>query len=482
MSVEPNILDFGARLDGVWDDGPALQAFIRSASANAPATSKFRGPRMRLPTARIRIGTPVEGDRAGVLLGAGGAQTYAGTELVVDPDLPYAIRVSPNSATGSGEGLVLRDFKMTSRARSTNGTEQIAILANNRFRLSNVSIGSRNNPFDVAVDVRGNHADTPPSNSNCWLIDRMSSIGNKTAIRTSGADSNAGIAFAVAATGPSGGTSWLFDDDSFLGNLYLGCHASGAGAPGGGFRNGVTSANNRSAYVGCYTEGGTTNAFNPRALVLGGTMGLDAGGFSWVSGIMNRLQIGEAWGAAAFSAYRRIMDPKSFLERYSHKTSATSSTGAPIEYEFRKSDGREGLIGWWLHRWLGSIPNYAIPYMWSDADALHAPELAALVDKLGADPALKVLGAGHFAMPAGFWIGREPTGAPKASRRRVYRTSGPTCPTEASNYGVKAWLVGWDVENIAPVPGGWKGWTCVADGIFGTSQPPKFRGYGLIEA
>jgi hypothetical protein len=442
-----DIRSFGAKCDGVADDAPAIQAAIRA--AGAPVTSKFRGDTVQMPCGRIRCGSTLVLDRTCVLEGMGGAQSYAGTELVFDQGISPAIHVAPNSAAGSGEEAVIRSLKI-SAAAPTPDVETIAILVHNRCRISDVSIGSASFPFDVAVAIHGNHADTPPSNANCWVIDHLASVGQKTAIRVSGVDANAGTALAVAASGPSGSPTWLFDDDSFLGNTYIGCHASGTVKPGGGYRCGAWSANNRSVYLGCYVEGGTTNQIGVNSVVLGGTMPLDSGGYSFGSGVSNRHQVGEAWGAAKFSPYQRIFDPKRGLERYSHETTPVATANHPYEYEFRKSNvAQDGVAGWYLHHYLGA-PTWSIPIMWSDGDA--------------------DVGPGQTWLKNGFYFGRAANGAPKIANRN--RMDSGNAPPIAGT-----WKRGDRVWNQLPSPGGFEGWICVASGT-----PGVWKGYGLIES
>ncbi|MFH0344687.1 MAG: glycosyl hydrolase family 28-related protein [Chromatiales bacterium] len=358
FGLGPRMLDvrwFGAKLDGVADDAPAIQKAIRAVWAANPSVG-FRGDTVYIPFGRARIGSTIVVDRACVLAGAGGSPSYAATELLVNAEISPAIRIVTNTASGSGQGAVIRDLKLLTAAPSTTLPEVVGILVNNNCRISNICIGSNAQRFDAAIVIRGSTGDSPVTNANGWFIDKVFSIGNKIAVRVTGNNANAGVATGVVAVAPSGSPEWLFDDDTLHGNTYIACHASGAASPGGGFRCGFTSPPNRSTYFGCYNEGGTTNSFGVAANVIGGTVAFDAGGTSIVAQVANRLQIGDNASAQKFSPYRRLFYPKQWLEAYSHKSTPEQTPGTGIRYNYvvRKSSAfGDGVDGWYLHQYTG---------------------------------------------------------------------------------------------------------------------------------
>lgn len=472
QKVGLQLLDFADGkdiLDGVTDAGPAIQKAIRwsgRVTGNDPY-AKLRGSLIWLPPGQLAIKTPIDVDRCIMMIGMGGGQSYGGTEILAAPDLPYVFCIQRNTSTGSGEGSMLSNFKMLSPQDSAVISD--GILVNNKCTIAQVSLGTYGKGFSgSAIRVHGTTADNPDTNANGTVLDGVMGIGNRHTLWVEGNNSNICHARSVYS---SGSLNWGIVDESQLGNAYDACHCSGSKGFRAGYTGGVpgvsvgvaANVSNRSSFTGCYSESGTAYDFATQNInVFGGNMGHKHAGTSLLGRYMRRLQVGLAWTAAKFSPYQRSFEPDSYLERYSHETSAYTDTpqagvipGHPIEWEFRKSSsGLDGIVGMWLHRWLGSNPNYSIPFMWSDADAFCGP--------------------GHFFTPNGLWMGRATGGAPKEADM-FHITSAPALPTTG------AWREGTIVLLKKSTPNGVIGYRCMASGTYGTAAPPTWQQFGRLE-
>jgi hypothetical protein len=123
------------------------------------------------------------------------------------------------------------------------------------------------------IHVEGYVDGAPAGNPNLWQVrDTMSSNNQGSGLYVKGTDSNAGTCIALSAIGNK---QWGVDDNSFLGNLYLGNHYRDNLAGPDRYQGGV----NYSTVVGCYTEGGSkASSYNPFTYVLGGQRGAGTAG------------------------------------------------------------------------------------------------------------------------------------------------------------------------------------------------------------
>lgn len=118
-------------------------------------------------------------------------------------------------------------------------------------------------------------ASTPVNNASMWRVlggAAVTNLGNGLYVR--GADANAGIAINFSAIGNK--KMGIFEN-SFLGNLYLGCHSEGnsLGAVSSGLDTDATgkqveNRNNSSVFLHTYEEDGTTSHIGAGSIWIGG--------------------------------------------------------------------------------------------------------------------------------------------------------------------------------------------------------------------
>lgn len=116
----------------------------------------------------------------------------------------------------------------------------------------------------ISIDASAGSGGATEGNANIFKIDSCTcayNLGSGLAIGTvAGADSNAGTIINLNATGNGVYGIW---ESSFLGNTYIGCHTA-ANVSGGYYLD--ANNNNRSVFVGCYSEadepGSVINSLN----------------------------------------------------------------------------------------------------------------------------------------------------------------------------------------------------------------------------
>lgn len=116
-----------------------------------------------------------------------------------------------------------------------------------RFKLENVYIDQM---ASDAVHIYGNNSDTPSTNANNFRIDycALQSCGGA-GLCVSGIDANVG---AITGVDCSHNALYGFEDRSFLGNYYFGCHVDD-NDQGGYLSFSLVAAN---AFIACYSESG----------------------------------------------------------------------------------------------------------------------------------------------------------------------------------------------------------------------------------
>jgi hypothetical protein len=114
---------------------------------------------------------------------------------------------------------------------------------------------------------------TPPTNANQWRIDGGSASANRgVGLFVRGQDSNAGVALRFSSVGNIRAN---YHDNSFLGNLYIGCHSDGSKysyESGWDNVNGiiVENRNNHNMFLESYEEDGSIAELGVNTIWIGG--------------------------------------------------------------------------------------------------------------------------------------------------------------------------------------------------------------------
>jgi hypothetical protein len=378
---------FGANLDGVTDDQPAI------ARANA-ALRDQSGDGVSIPAGTARLARTIEINRSCILSGGGGAAHYAATVLRADKGVT-AIRVHSAYSDPNGPGAfdaTIRDLTILSAGQIASEITP-AIVVHSRCKISDVTVGDGDSGHftGAAVHISAGSNRVPYTNANSWAVESLMSLFNGQALLVDGIDANAGCAIRVVSVGSR---TWSIDDQSALGNTYVACHVDG----GHGYRTSLAPSN-ASTFVGCYVEGGTICELGPSTNTFGGQMSsYDSGGTSTITTVTNRFQVGETTGASKFSKYQRMMRPKEHLELYCSDTTPVTPGGGRSYYEVRKTTTGDGATGWYIQSYTGQA--FAFPWAWSDGDA--------------------DVGGGHIWFPRGYFLGAAGNGTiPADGRIRV---------------------------------------------------------------
>jgi hypothetical protein len=114
---------------------------------------------------------------------------------------------------------------------------------------------------------------SPPTNANQWRIDGGSAGANSgVGLYVRGGDSNAGVALRFSSVGNGIAN---YHDNSFLGNLYIGCHSDGSvHSYESGWENvdgaRVENRNNHNMFLESYEEDGTIADLGANTIWIGG--------------------------------------------------------------------------------------------------------------------------------------------------------------------------------------------------------------------
>jgi hypothetical protein len=167
----------------------------------------------------------------------------------------------------------IRGLFLRANPRSGGGTPNPAahgILMESSSHLAGVFVnGFEGDGIRIDADVNR----TPPSNANQWRIDGgMASSNAGVGLFVRGGDSNAGVALRFSSVG---NTVANYHDNSFLGNLYVGCHSDGSKRSyesGWDSVNGVRveNRNNHTMFLESYEEDGTVADLGTNTIWIGG--------------------------------------------------------------------------------------------------------------------------------------------------------------------------------------------------------------------
>ena len=270
-----NVLDYGAVGDGTTDD---YAAFVAAQAAlplsggcivvGATTSNVFRLSQTFNLTKNLALVGQVSTLNA----------TSAGTTLLFDAGVSGIVvncatsygytTVAASAATPGCDYGVIENLRVQSAGGPTGtGTAVDGIF----IRAVNVSVrnvlvtGFKRNGFRILANVTGG-ADLQ-GNANVWGLYHCYATNNGSdGFFTQGDNANRGVAINCTATLNAG---WAFNEDTLLGNTYIGCEAEGNTTQGAYKANRVSG---HSEFFGCYEEahGAGSNITYPNT-VFGGT-------------------------------------------------------------------------------------------------------------------------------------------------------------------------------------------------------------------
>ena len=265
-----NVLDFGADPTGQTDSLPAFQTAIHSIPYEFRLAEPVRAEHIYVPRGRYRLDGSLIIDRAVWIQGDGGRHRRSATVIELSQGSSIEFKSdfdssgSGSASTPNGAGSRISDLALF--GSGVNGTPHNAseIICYKSPVLENLHVGGftgTNASGPVAgIELVGSGG---IGNVNGWRLTNVVFEECNIGLYVYGGDCNGGSAITCEAYGC--GTA--FHDESFLGNLLLGCLAEGN----------ITSyyvdgATNRTLLVGCYKESGQEIAIGHPALVLGGNL------------------------------------------------------------------------------------------------------------------------------------------------------------------------------------------------------------------
>ena len=138
------------------------------------------------------------------------------------------------------------------------GVDLLSQSAITRCSIGNTFGGGFQGP---AIAIRGNHANSPKTNANSWLVSNTRCLGCRNAIFDVGVDTNSGVAVNVVGVQTA---QWNFVDLSQTGVTFVTCHVHG----GYGWI-GIDSQASSNLF-GCYAEEGSASSLGTNAIAVGG--------------------------------------------------------------------------------------------------------------------------------------------------------------------------------------------------------------------
>ena len=233
-----NVRWFGAKGDGVGNDGPAFAAAIAYLRATASNGDQYyRGStKLSVPAGHYFLGTTtldinhtlvIEGDGSGL---AGGRATKlrwaaGATGIRIQRHNTSGAEAVIASGQSGGDGSIIRGLYLVGGHAGTEG-EFHGIHLRARAVIEDCYIADfQGDGIHSNVATGG----SPEGNANNSVINRVSVYRCRRGLFLDGADTNAWLISMLEA---SGNRTWGVDDSSFLGNTYIGCHAAGNGWDG----------------------------------------------------------------------------------------------------------------------------------------------------------------------------------------------------------------------------------------------------------
>lgn len=277
VSVTPQ--DYGAVADGVTDDSAAFVAalaYLKGVAVNDTGSAKG-SPRLFIPAGHYYLGTTtldithslvIEGESNGMVGGVATKLRWAGAVGIrFQRYNTTGNRVTGGAAGYGADGSILRSvFLDGGYSAGATSTSYHAIDTNCRVTVEDCQAYNwGGNGLNIVAAAGGGTG--LEGNANCFAVSRFAAYSCQHGIYVNGADANAGV---VVLSDTSTNRGWGVNDESFLGNTYVACHASGNTS--GPYR--TTNANASTVLLGCYAEGGQpVPALAGNTLVQGGTWG-----------------------------------------------------------------------------------------------------------------------------------------------------------------------------------------------------------------
>jgi hypothetical protein len=203
--------------------------------------------------------------------------------------------------------------------------------------------------YDIVINA--SHAYSPASNANSWTLFNTHHygspvsdpplLGSRGALYLCGSDANAGVAHGMRIANVR---EWGIVVASNLTNTFIACEVAAAPIV-------EHSAPSSHTWIGLYREGGTPVHFGPGTTNVGGATPLQPGGFSWAGGIFNHAQIGQCWGASAFSSHRMVFEPAQGFFDLGYSI-GTDPDQKEVPLSFRALDASEATV---TRTWFGFL-------------------------------------------------------------------------------------------------------------------------------
>jgi hypothetical protein len=431
------------------DISPAINAILGSATSHSiDNNSNISGPTIKFRNYRYFVGSTINLKRTTRLLGEGSGMPWQGTATLVFPAGVTGIILNridtmgaglENPTTAGADGSIIEGLNLHGAKGNADAAGGPGIWMRARGLIRNTLISSFQGD-GARVFATAGGASNVQGNANNWRIEGGRFQGNGgNGLSVGGApgsaDVNAGTCVGLDCSGNAG---WAFYDGSFLGNTYMGCHA--ADNQTGAYHTDNNNACN--VLLGCYSEGGQppSDLAYP-TIVMGGQHAAGIKGTAaWLNNYQGQLVAMYQSAQGAKPAKFGIVD---------------QSTGMGIRF-----DADPNAYGWAMDVADGSTQHtYGLETSGNDfrftRDHGDTP-VAAVWTRTNTT---KHCGGDRFAFPNGYGNG---PGYAKVEY-------GYAPPTSGSYKSMDR------VENLGPLPGGFIGWVCTADGTPGT-----WKGYGLI--
>lgn len=263
-----NVKDFGAVGDGTTDDIAAFEAAIASFTTVLSAPNYSAKGLIEVGPGVFYLSRTLNIEHQIVLRGCASPMgNNWGACSLKFPTGVTGIRIHSAQTSTSGkdaagtliEGMTIK----TTRGGAASEGGYHGVHASTRFVMRDCVVALFG---DTGVNIVATNGVS--GNANNWRLDNCRLAENGfDGLYVDGDDANAGCATMVDC---SSNLRWGIFDSSFLGNTYTACHVSANTA--GGYK--TEGLNNRSCFVGCYTEGGQTSEFTYPGMIVGGTWGV----------------------------------------------------------------------------------------------------------------------------------------------------------------------------------------------------------------
>ena len=420
----------------------AFQAAINSFPITFDGNGYSYAGEVVVPPGKYYLASTLTLQRQVILRGAGSpaGNAFGSTQLHFADNINGIVCFYQYQATPSNgsDGALISNMSIINR-RNAAGTLGYGVLINSRAKLDNVLVRNfRQDGFRIVADtsVAPNYY-----NANNWKMKDCIAVSNTgNGLYVQGGDANAGICIGLDCRNNGG---WGIYDESFLGNLYLGCHT--ANNTSGGYK--TTNLNARNVFTGCYTEGGEVQSLVSPTLVLGGILA-DPIALGNGRSLGTAHVLGEGYSTKlVFSA----QNAQSTIELGDGYNTADGLVGI--------KDAREsgGIYPWRLKQKPGR--HY---WDWANDDKSLfelTNSQATVANGFPREVATRMGGNAGVAMRQGFFQGSN----------MKYVGTGSAAPVAGT------YVVGDIIYNEAPASAGYIGWVCTVAGTPGT-----WKTFGLI--